>query len=79
MTTEQFRPFDVEPPPGTKSATTPREIKTNLNDVENAEDYEKKPRRLPAWAWSLIGLVALASIGAVSAGAYVAVKNNEAS
>jgi hypothetical protein len=41
MTTEQFIPFNVQPPPGTKSVTA-REIKTSMDDIEEIESYAKK-------------------------------------
>jgi len=41
MTTEQFIPFNVQPPPDANSIT-PREIKTPMNDIEEIESYTKK-------------------------------------
>jgi hypothetical protein len=41
MTTEQFIPFNVSPPPGTQPAT-PREINTSMDDVEEISSKKKR-------------------------------------
>jgi hypothetical protein len=41
MTTEQFIPFNLQPPPKTKSVT-PREIKTSMDDIEEIESEKEK-------------------------------------
>ncbi|CAF1679053.1 unnamed protein product [Rotaria magnacalcarata] len=60
MTTEQYAPYHIRPPSGTKSSKA-QEFKTNLDDVQNIE--AKKKRRFRFWLILLIALIAMVCIG----------------